>query len=126
MSDSEEHLLPVKQAVGGYDLTLDEAIWLLNRWNLAASHAGFTGPEYINDPELVFDRVSDRLLRLGQLFMERGRMRNALLAILERIEEAQDSGVWCDQGSVHPDPERIKLDGFIEDVIREVLNGSSN
>jgi len=37
---------------------------LEHRWNLAASHAGFIGSEYVNEPEYIFKIVKERMIEL--------------------------------------------------------------
>lgn len=42
------------------DATIRRALALLKRWNLAASMAGFSGSEYVDEPEAVFARAEQR------------------------------------------------------------------
>jgi hypothetical protein len=42
------------------ELTQEEAVSLLKRWERAASSIGICGSEYYMDPERVFQRVQDR------------------------------------------------------------------
>lgn len=58
---------------------------------------------------------------IERLETEVERLRAALEQIEHRIAMAQGDGLWCDQRSEQPDPERVKVDGFIEDTVRAAL-----
>jgi len=82
----------------------------------------------VNDFETVrqalnppFTTRREGLSALDRIEAEVERLRAALEQIEHRIAMAQGDGLWCDQRSEQPDPERVKVDGFIEDTVRAAL-----
>ena len=53
----------------------DFARWLLNRWNLSASDAGFIGSEYVDEPERIFEEVKELKKRYSEAMKENARLR---------------------------------------------------
>jgi hypothetical protein len=78
---------------------------LVNRWNLAASHAGYKGSEYVDEPEHVFEEVKDLKDKFGHTMKERTELRRGIMKVF---------------GSLSSRP-RTEDEEWVLDILRDTL-----